>query len=632
MRLERGWTSRPGAAVRWFAVSLLAASIGVSGAPADEGKRVALVIGNDAYSAGPLKNAVNDARAIDKALRAAGFSSRLLENATKEQMDDALGAFADSLGPEHKALFYYAGHAFQIENENFLVPVDFKPARGVTQSKNRCVSLSQLLEELRRARAKTRVVILDSCRSNPLAGSYGLTAGLAQPLNAGKDTYIAYSTSPNQVAEDAPDATNSWFTEALAELISGPALDIDEIFNRVRKRVQTATEGRQTPWSQSSLTASFYFRSPLNAELDSDPSVAQKWMDLARLREQREDWPQAIDLVNRVLAKKPGATLEAAAKSKLAYLTARREAQTAFEGADYGNAARLYQKAFEADRFSSGAALQAANSYLLADRISDAVPVLKSIRVRGTTESIEKVNSMLQELAKVSDDAKRELNAEIPKPPPVEELFADIRFGVPDWDAGDRYVRGTPVDLSRWVKELEASAAPLVLKAPGASSAAVPLTPTTAATPGGAAAGAEPATVSPAAPSAGSPGIAASPAPPAGAEPSDFQVQIVALEGTRELDYGDMVESSGAGKASGSKPPRPKPAAKAAEPGVVVIEGLSGGATVLVNGKPPTGDSPGRLQLPPGSYEIRILRGGQIVNRQKVDVKSAAMTRLVVRP
>src|ERR1700676_914219 len=174
-------------------ILLLVTAAAALAAPQDEGKRVALIIGNNAYSVSPLRNAVNDARAVDKALQGAGFKTKLLENASKDQIDDAVGVFADSLGPDDSALFYYAGHAFQIENDNFLVPVDFKPAAGVTQAKNRCVSLSQLFEELKRARAKVRIVILDACRGNPIAEQYSLAAGLAQPLNAGKESYIAFS-------------------------------------------------------------------------------------------------------------------------------------------------------------------------------------------------------------------------------------------------------------------------------------------------------------------------------------------------------------------------------------------------------------------------------------------------------
>ncbi len=55
----------------------------------ETGKRIALIIGNDAYPISPLKNAVNDARAMDKALKSSGFQTIALENAKKADMDRA---------------------------------------------------------------------------------------------------------------------------------------------------------------------------------------------------------------------------------------------------------------------------------------------------------------------------------------------------------------------------------------------------------------------------------------------------------------------------------------------------------------------------------------------------------------
>jgi tetratricopeptide (TPR) repeat protein len=628
-------------------LSLLLAAVATSAlaAPGEEGRRVALIIGNDAYSIGPLRNAVNDARAMDKALRAAGFQTTLLENASKEQMDDALGAFADLLGPEHNALFYYAGHAFQIENENFLVPVDFKPARGITQAKNRCFSMSMLIEQLKRARAKTRVIILDACRGNPLAETYSLTAGLAQPLNAGNESYIAFSTGPNQVATDNLEGVNSWFTEALADLISqpGPSLDIDEIFNRVRKRVQEETSGRQTPWSQSSLTAGFYFRPRAAAEVASDPTLAQKWLEDARRREQREDWAEAIDLLGRVLQRKPGGATEAAATSRLPYLAARRDAQAAYDASDFAKAAELSHQALRIDAFSTDAAFQAANSYLLTDRLPEAVGVLRDIRVRGSSESIRKADAMLKELAPVSPEAQQELKAGLPAPPRVEEVFASLRFGVPDWEAGRRYRQGAPVELTRWVDELQAAAQPVVLSVSGAAPTAT--APATPAIPPAApaAAPAAPATppAAPTTPPTTPPAPpAASPAPPAAPLTTEpFRVEVVALGGTRELDYGavaDAQEPVPGGVAAPRPPagrPSPAPRERKAPPsfGFVQFEGPVEDSTLLVNGRPAPQQAPGRVQLPAGSYEIRVVRGDKVIDRQNVEVRPSVVTRIVVK-
>src|ERR1035441_4084548 len=289
------------------------------------GKRVALIFGNDAYSISPLKNAVNDARAIDEALRASNFLTILVENAKKSDMESKIGEFLDMLGPDDTALFFYAGHGVQIANENFLVPVDFVPGNSLSSAKFSCLSVAQIFDVRTRKRAKKNIVILDACRSNPVAEKYSLEAGLAQPQNPGKETYIAFSTGPGQVAADNPDGRNSWFTEALSEYVKQPGLtlELNEVFTKVKKRVSDATEGRQTPWTISSLTSGFYFHVPLNQETENDPTVAEKWFDDARRREQREDWTEAIGLVNQILKKKRGGTLEEAARNTPPDLKAR---------------------------------------------------------------------------------------------------------------------------------------------------------------------------------------------------------------------------------------------------------------------------------------------------------------------
>ena len=268
---------------------------------------------------------------------------------------------------------------------------------------------------------------------------------------------MAFSTSIGQVAADNPDGRNSWFTEALSDYIGQPQLTIgiDEIFNKVKKRVSDATDGKQTPWVTSSMSGGgFYFHPPLNQDTENDPTLAEKWFDDARRREQRENWAEAIDLINQILKKKPGGTLEAAAKSKLQYLTARKEAQEKYDAGDFAAAAAAYERAVKLDPFSIEAAFQGVNSYLLNDRLAEAVSLLKVIRIHGTSASTKKANALLQELSVVSKEAGTELQAGIPQPPPIEEIFNGVHFGVPDWEAGGRRLQSSPVDLSKWTKDL----------------------------------------------------------------------------------------------------------------------------------------------------------------------------------
>jgi uncharacterized caspase-like protein len=81
----------------------------------------ALVIGNATYQYGDLlRNPVNDAHGIATALRNLGFSITTLTDAKTEEMDRALADFGVQLGSSDVGLFFFAGHAFQIDGVNFL--------------------------------------------------------------------------------------------------------------------------------------------------------------------------------------------------------------------------------------------------------------------------------------------------------------------------------------------------------------------------------------------------------------------------------------------------------------------------------------------------------------------------------
>ena len=81
--------------------------------------RVALVIGNGAYSDAPLRNPVNDARLMGTILQKADFSVTILENARKNEMVNAIRNFGRSLRNSDAALFYFSGCRNQYKGLNF---------------------------------------------------------------------------------------------------------------------------------------------------------------------------------------------------------------------------------------------------------------------------------------------------------------------------------------------------------------------------------------------------------------------------------------------------------------------------------------------------------------------------------
>ena len=430
---------------------LLTAAMTVSLYAQSGGKRLALIIGNNAYPASPLKNAVNDAHSMEQALATAGFQTRVVENAKKADMEAAIGEFLDKIGPDDVVLFFYAGHGVQIESENFLVPVDFPQAGTISAAKFACMSVAQVFDELKHKRPKQSIVILDACRTNPITAKYSLAAGLAKPQDMPKESYVVFSTGPGQVATDNPDGRNSWFTEALSDFISQPTmtLDIEEMLKRVSKRVSDATEGRQVPFKESNLTGRFYFHPPANDDSDVDPNLMQKWMDDAMLHEQHGEWPDAIDLVSRIVKRKPGGAVEELAKRKLPYLTDRRDAQAKFDAGDYAAAAALYENAIKADPFAGDAILLAADSYLLLDQLPPAVTLLGTLRQRGKADSVERAELMLKQLAAVSPEAAKEAKA--PTPDRRHRRAVQLEYlwnpGLASRQAPSRYRHGGPLGL-----------------------------------------------------------------------------------------------------------------------------------------------------------------------------------------
>jgi hypothetical protein len=218
--------------------------------------RAALVIGAGDYVGLPvLRNPPNDARAIAARLTALGYHVETLINPNREAITNALAGYQMLRRSSRPVdVFYYAGHAVEIQGRNLLLPVDMPVQPSNIESQ--AIPVDFVLGQLPGTHNSTRIIILDACRNGP-ARWPGMGRGLAQ-LSAPEGTYVAYSTAPGMVAADGR-GRNSPFTLALVNELSRPRQPIEAIFRSVRRSVAEATSGQQIPWDSSSLTESFYF-------------------------------------------------------------------------------------------------------------------------------------------------------------------------------------------------------------------------------------------------------------------------------------------------------------------------------------------------------------------------------------
>ncbi len=280
--------------------------------------RVALLIGNNNYGTSPLRNAVNDAHDLGDALKDLGFQVILRENASRKDMIAGIREFGQAIDGASTALFFYAGHAMQFKERNYLVPID--AAMGSEEDVTFfSVEIGQIFDRMDRARTRFNFIILDACRDNPFAASFKLTSsGLAQ-MSSPSGTLIAYATAPGSVAADG-FGRNGIYTKHILQNIKVPDLPVEIMFKRVREGVERETRKLQTPWDSSSLKGDFTFAGGSGAR---GPALAAAGPSAdMTLQIEREFWVSVRDSarpedIRAYLDKYPNGSFASLAKNRL---------------------------------------------------------------------------------------------------------------------------------------------------------------------------------------------------------------------------------------------------------------------------------------------------------------------------
>ena len=182
-------------------------------------KQLAVVVGNDAYAEVPqLVAGVNDARAMRDSLQSVGFDVELVENGTKRQMSRSFSKVESKIEPGDTVVFHFSGHGFEIDGQNWLLPIDVPAAREGEAGlvKDEAFNAADVIERFRTKGAGRVIAILDACRNNPFARSFrSSTLGLAQ-MDAPSGALLAFATSPGSVASDGK-GRNGLYSQHLIE-------------------------------------------------------------------------------------------------------------------------------------------------------------------------------------------------------------------------------------------------------------------------------------------------------------------------------------------------------------------------------------------------------------------------------
>src|SRR5688500_18760041 len=237
--------------------------------------RYALVIGNAKYpdSETPLKEPVNDMRAVADELKRAGFEVSVGENLSAEAMKRSFNALYEKIKPGAVAMIFFSGYGIQSGRQSFMIPVD-SAIWDEKDVRRDGISLDSVLSEMNSRGASVKIAILDASRRNPFERRFRqFSTGLA-PVTAPRGTLVMYSAPPGTVVNDATTDRSLFVTELLKE-IRVPNLTAEEAFNRTRVGVSRVSKMDQIPWFSSSLAEEFSFGTR-TASLDTRPPVEQK--------------------------------------------------------------------------------------------------------------------------------------------------------------------------------------------------------------------------------------------------------------------------------------------------------------------------------------------------------------------
>ncbi len=247
--------------------------------------RTALVIGNNRYepAIGPLRNTVNDATTMAKTLRALGFTVIEKHNVTRDELLAAVLLFRAKLRGAEVGLFYFSGHGISVAGSNYLLPIKSGyHSEGVDDASRRLLAetklfnVEQAVAEMSNAGAGCNLVILDACRTTPVARdprtrNAAASGGLVE-MNPPAGSLIAFATDAGRAASDG-EGINGLYTGELTKHLLSPGLSIEQVFKRTRASVMARSGGAQIPAEYSRLVGDDIYLAGLALAKPVEPAI-----------------------------------------------------------------------------------------------------------------------------------------------------------------------------------------------------------------------------------------------------------------------------------------------------------------------------------------------------------------------
>ena len=222
------------------------------------GRYHSLIIGNNDYQyLADLDNAQNDARSVHELLQNEyGFRSKLLLDASRLEMFQAIAALMELTGPDDLVLIYYAGHGYRMGGQSYWLPVEVQSRQ---QAPGSGLSSEEVANWIKNIPAKHVMIVADSCYSGAgieTAGGFKYSADdlemMLPFLLRSRSRTMLTSGGDGPVMDGGGQNQHSVFTGEFLALLkeNKGVLHGEQVYSYMVERVKYTVEGdsiNQTP-------------------------------------------------------------------------------------------------------------------------------------------------------------------------------------------------------------------------------------------------------------------------------------------------------------------------------------------------------------------------------------------------
>jgi len=226
--------------------------------------RYALLIANQDYPTtdeqdvnifGDLDNPVQEMQELAKVLLNYQFNVTMAANIDSSAMSKVINQFVSQLQDGDVGLLYYAGHGVQVEENNYLIPVNTNFA-DVTDVKRDAYLAQSAIDKLSRSSARVKLVFLDSCRNHlPVKDKSREFNKRGFAKMDAKGVVISYGAALGESAGDEITYTS----QLIQAIQTHPNEPIEVVLSEAQTLTYRKTGKRQTPWYEKGMVGEFCF-------------------------------------------------------------------------------------------------------------------------------------------------------------------------------------------------------------------------------------------------------------------------------------------------------------------------------------------------------------------------------------